>query len=264
MINNIFLRNIEVLWDRVEDRSIYPFSIPSLQKITNLEFKTNVTFIVGENGSGKSTLLEAIALTFGINPEGGSRHANFSTEDTHSKLYQYIKTIKGPNRPRDWYFLRAESFYNLASYIGETGTIDYGDKELHKQSHGESFMALLDNRLGEGNNFYLFDEPEAALSPDRQLQALVKFHQLAQSGAQIIITTHSPILMAYPHATIYLLDEQGINPIKYEDTDHYKTTKSLHFIKVNFMYIYKVLFQFNKFRAIRAKLCNTSTKRVNN
>lgn len=209
----------------------YPFTIPALRNLETLTFSSPVTFLVGENGSGKSTLLEAVALLWGFNPEGGSRNASFSTADTHSTLAQWLTMVRGPRRPRDGYFLRAESFYNVATYL-ETVERDsrvpfrsYGGTSLHHQSHGESFLALLSNRLG-GDGFYLFDEPEAALSPSRQLSVLSLLGQLVRQGSQFLIATHSPILMAFPQAQILLLDEGGIRPVAYEETEHYQITRA--------------------------------------
>ena len=197
-----------------------------------LSLDAPVTFLVGENGSGKSTLLEAIAVTCGFNAEGGTRNFRFSTRDTHSRLCDCL-TVARSRYPRDGFFLRAESFYNVATNIDEMDeepafggrVIDgYGGVSLHHQSHGESFLALVQNRFG-GHGLYLLDEPEAALSPARQLTLLGQMHLLAKEDAQFIVATHSPILMAYPGARIYLLDEEGIRPVRYEETEHYQLTR---------------------------------------
>ena len=190
-----------------------------------------VTFLVGENGSGKSTLLEAIAVACGFNAEGGTRNFTFSTRATHSELGEYI-TVARRRYPRDGFFLRAESFYNVATNIDEMDEDfsygpkvieSYGGVSLHHQSHGESFLALVQNRFG-GNGLYLLDEPEAALSPTRQLTLLGEMHQLAERDSQFIVATHSPILMAYPGARIYQLSEDGIEPVQYQETEHYQLT----------------------------------------
>ncbi len=214
--------------EKVPSFGEYPFSLNALADFERLKFHPKVTFFVGENGSGKSTLLEAIAYHVGLNPEGGTRNTLFSTADTHSKLCQYSRLIRSHRYPKDSYFLRAESFYNLASYMDD-GRQDflwtYGGKSLHEQSHGESFMATMTNKL-RGAGIYLFDEPEAALSPSRQLAALAAFHHLVTKlESQLIIATHSPILMAYPGALIYHFDENGIEPIEYKDTEHFTITK---------------------------------------
>lgn len=192
-----------------------------------LPFSSAVTFFVGENGTGKSTLLEAIAVACGFNPEGGSRNASFSTEQTHSELCSHITAVRGARRPADGYFLRAESFYNVATYLTHLpqGGVTYGDKNLHEMSHGESFLALVQHHF-RGHGLYLLDEPEAALSPQRLLTLLSYIHDLAEDGSQFIIATHSPILMAYPGASILLFDEDGISSADYRDTEHYRVTKS--------------------------------------
>lgn len=226
MQNQPYLLEVKILWEKVADDTRYPFCIPAISNIERILFDTPVTYIIGENGSGKSTLIEAIAVALGLNAEGGNKNTNFSTSNHQSDLHDYLGTAKSAIIPRDWYFLRAESFYNMASYMDEIGYLEgYGGKSLHQLSHGESFMSVLSNKL-KGRGFYLFDEPEAALSPTRQLQALAEFHRLVQSGSQLIITTHSPILMAYPGATIYQLSESGIEEIEYTDTEHYCITKN--------------------------------------
>ncbi|WP_372393549.1 AAA family ATPase [Xanthomonas sp. NCPPB 3582] len=212
----------------------YPFSLPVVRHLGVLELHPKVTFIVGENGSGKSTLLEAIAVAFGFNPEGGTKNFNFQTRASHSDLHEHLTLVKGIRRAKDGFFLRAESFFNLATEIerldgdayGGGAVIDsYGGVSLHQQSHGESFFALMMNRFG-GNGLYILDEPEAALSPQRQLAMISRLHQLVQSNSQFLIATHSPILMAYPDACIYQIGECGLEKIDYEDTEHYRVTKS--------------------------------------
>ncbi len=223
-----YLRYVELKRENVESFDVYPFSIPSIAELDRLDFHEDVTFFVGENGSGKSTLLEAIAVTLGFNPEGGNKNTTFSTNDSHSELSGYIKPVRGFKKPEDWYFLRAESFYNLASYMERDGRTaymqSYGERWLHKQSHGESFMATLVNKL-RGNGLYLMDEPEAALSPTRQMAALSAIHQLVEQKSQFIIATHSPILLAYPRAKIYQFSTAGIYEVKYQDTEHYEVTR---------------------------------------
>jgi len=222
-----FLKLVTLRRDWVPSFDVYPFSIPAIKQLTSLEFHPRVTFFVGENGTGKSTLLEAIAVAEGFNPEGGSRHAMFKTKDTHDDSLPG-KLWLGKNKiPRgDSFFLRAESFYNFSSYIQEIGySHAYGDRPLHEQSHGEAFLSLLVHRLS-GNGLYLFDEPEAALSPQRQLTFLAALHDLVQRGGQFIIATHSPIILGYPDAQILHFTEGGIAPIAYEDTEHYKVTRS--------------------------------------
>jgi predicted ATPase len=211
----------------------YPYCLPVIRNLTKIDFHPAVTFLVGENGTGKSTLLEAIAVASGFNPEGGTRNFSFSTRASHSPLHNVLALTKGIKRPRDGFFLRAESFFNVATEIERLDEeaspapriIDsYGGRSLHEQSHGESFFALVTKRFG-GNGLYLLDEPEAALSPSRQLALLVRLHQLVQAHSQFIIATHSPILMAYPQAAIFLLTERAITKIKYTDSEHYAVTR---------------------------------------
>ncbi len=217
-----YLRKIKI---ETPDEGKYPFNIPALKNLKELNFETQVTYIIGENGVGKSTLIEAIAVKMGLNAEGGNQNTIFNTKETHSDLHKYMKPVKGAYRPKFWYFLRAESFYNVASKVDEIGYIgSYGGKSLHEQSHGESFMSVLSNKLHDGG-FYIFDEPEAALSPQRQLSALIEIDRLVKGGSQIIITTHSPILMSYPNSTILQLSEDGVKKVNYKDTEHYKVTK---------------------------------------
>ncbi len=225
--DSVFLR-------RPLEANSYLNSLPAVNwlKEHRLMLDTPVTFLVGENGSGKSTLLEAIAVSCGFNAEGGTRNFTFSTRATHSELGEYI-TVAKRRYPRDGFFLRAESFYNVATNIDEMDEepsfsprlIDsYGGVSLHSQSHGESFLALVQNRFG-GEGLYLLDEPEAALSPTRQLTLLGEMYQLVERDSQFIIATHSPILMAYPGARIYELSENGIASVEYRETEHYQLTR---------------------------------------
>lgn len=197
-----------------------------------LSFPCDVTFFVGENGTGKSTLLEAIAVAYGFNAEGGSKNFNFATETTHSELHEHI-TIARSRYAKDGFFLRAESFYNVATNIdkmdsepsfGASVINSYGGVSLHKQSHGESFLALVQNRFG-GHGLYILDEPEAALSPSRLMTLMAEINNLVNHDSQFIIATHSPILMAFPNSQIYELSERGIEDVQYKDTDHYLLTR---------------------------------------
>ncbi len=223
-----FIKSVSLNRMFVKSFDEYPYCIPAIKNLQTLELHKNVTFFVGENGTGKSTLLEAMAVAEGFNAEGGSRHAMFKTRDTHSDDLARKLQLARPGRKlarSDSFFLRAESFYNLSSYVDDLGGGSYGPIPLHQQSHGEAFLTILAERLG-GNGLYLFDEPEAALSPQRQLTFLVGLHELVQAGSQLIIATHSPIIMAYPNATIYHFTQVGIEPIAYEDTEHYKVTRA--------------------------------------
>ena len=230
--NEQYLREISKNISDVTSRNEYPYNLSAVQSLESIEFHPNVTFLIGENGSGKSTILEAIAVAFGYNPEGGTKNFNFATENSHSTLFNEIKLVKGIQRPKDGFFLRAESFYNVASYIDELDRDfgdehkliqSYGGKSLHQLSHGESFLTLFMTRLS-GKGLYILDEPEAALSPNRQMALLSRMHDLVIEDSQFIIATHSPILMAYPNARIYSID-QNYACIQYEETEHYNTTK---------------------------------------
>jgi len=206
----------------------FPFSLPVVRGLGRLSLHPQVTFFVGENGSGKSTLLEAIAVAMGLNAEGGSRNFNFATRASHSALHEHLRLVRGVTPPRDAYFLRAESFFNVSTEIerldreGGPGLLDsYGGKPLHERSHGEAFLTLFMERFG-GKSFFVLDEPEAALSPQRQLAMLSRLHDLVRAGSQFLVATHSPILMAYPDAIIYECGADGIRQVAYEDTEHYR------------------------------------------
>ncbi|WP_454719710.1 MULTISPECIES: AAA family ATPase [Cupriavidus] len=233
MISSQFLSRVTLRRDIVESFGHYPFSLPAVRALDTLELHPKVTFLVGENGSGKSTLMEAIAVAAGYNAEGGSRNFSFGTRRSHSVLNAYLRLARGFRRPRDGYFLRAESFFNVATEIerldaepgpGAPVMPAYGGRSLHEQSHGESFLALLTQRF-RGNGLYLLDEPEAALSPQRQLAVLSRIHDLVRADSQFLIATHSPILMAYPDAWIYQLGADGVRRIAYEDTEHFRVTR---------------------------------------
>jgi predicted ATPase len=226
---------MRLLRDQVPSFTDYPFSLPAIHGMDEISFHPKVTFLVGENGSGKSTLLEAIAVKWGFNPEGGSRGFGFSTRDSHSSLQECLRLSKGIQLPKDGYFFRAESFFNVATEIEHIDeetkdsnsmpiSASYGRRSLHEQSHGESFMTLVMDRF-YGGGFYLLDEPEAALSPTRQLALLARMHELVQSDSQFVIATHSPILMAYPDAKILSLQPEGVTEVAYEETEHYAVTR---------------------------------------
>ena len=229
-----YLQEIQLKRELIEDFDEYPFSLSVVKELDSLRFEKPVTFLVGENGSGKSTLLEAIAVGLGFNPEGGSRNFNFASHATHSNLNEYLHFKKSYRKFKDGYFLRAESFYNVASNIDALDEDpwppvkikdSYGGKSLHAQSHGESFLSLLMERFG-GQGLYLLDEPEAALSPARQLAVLARIHELVNNDSQFIIATHSPILMAYPNAELWQVDSTGLTPTQYQDTSHYEITRT--------------------------------------
>jgi predicted ATPase len=220
-----YLLHATIRPDAQVDFDAYPFSIPAVREIGNIEFHPNVTFFVGENGSGKSTVMEGIAVALGFGAEGGTRNVRFQSAGATSALHESLRLARGVPKPREEYFLRAESFFNVASYMDETGYLKgYGGKSLHAQSHGESFMAVLLNKL-RGDGIYLLDEPEAALSPSRQLAALSAIHRLVEAHSQLVIATHSPILLSYPHAKIVLFDKAGLSEVAFEDTEHFAVTR---------------------------------------
>ena len=224
-----FVRSVVLKRDEVDDFDAYPFSIPAIRQLDELRIDPHVTLFAGENGSGKSTLVEAIAVAAGFNAEGGSRHVTVSTRASHSVLYKQLRLVRGTRRPRTGYFLRAESFFNVATYIEELHDPDinaaYGGTPLHAQSHGESFLSLVKNRFGP-NGLYVLDEPEAALSMRGNLALMRRMHDLVAEGSQFIVSTHSPILLGYPGAKIYVLSDDGIAETPYEETEVFELTRS--------------------------------------
>lgn len=233
MLPSQFVFHLALQRDKVESFERYPFNLAAVRTLDRLELHPKVTFFVGENGSGKSTLLEALAVAMGFNAEGGSRNFHFGTRASHSVLHEVLRVAKGFKQPRDGWFLRAESFFNVATEIekldeapafGPPIIDSYGGRSLHEQSHGESFLKLLNERFG-GRSLFILDEPEAALSPQRQLDALARLHELVRQGSQFVIATHSPILMAYPDAWVYRFDADGIHRVGYEDTAHFRVMR---------------------------------------
>jgi len=209
-----FIETVDIMPGYFPLESAYVASIPAVKETRRLTLHPKATFFIGENGTGKSTLLEAIAVADGFNAEGGTRNFNFATRASHSDLYKCIRlgrnALRGKRR-KDGFFMRAESFYNVATEIEKLGLTDIYGREYHNQSHGEAFLSLITDRL-RGDGLYLFDEPEAALSPQRQLVFLA--------------ATHSPIIMAYPEATIYEFSAAGIREVAYHDTEHYRVTRA--------------------------------------
>lgn len=232
--SSLYLNKISI--SKAIPRNNYLSKLPvvtNLKKMGELQLSKPVTFLVGENGVGKSTLIEGIAIAMGFNPEGGTRNFNFSTKASHSNLYEYLTVSRGYKRLKDGFFLRAESFYNVASNIddmdkesgfGPKVIASYGGTSLHNQSHGESFLALVENRFG-GNGFYILDEPEAALSPMRLMRLMRFMKDLVNRDSQFIISTHSPILMTYPGAEVLEITEKGIQSVDYKNTEHFLITK---------------------------------------
>jgi predicted ATPase len=234
MSHDTFLTAVFLQRDRVRSFDSFPFCIPAIKELPQLDLAP-VTFFIGENGTGKTTLLEAIAMVEGFNREGGSRNFHFaSNKDWKPDDLAWALGVARPARRikgSDGFFVRAESFFNVATEIDRIAAEDgrmlsyYGGRSLHTRSHGEGFLTLFTERFG-GNGLYLLDEPESALSPQRQLTFLTVIHDLVQRGSQFIIATHSPIIMAYPGATIYQFTDKGIERIEYEQTPHYRVTRA--------------------------------------
>lgn len=222
-MNNLFIQGVLFEWNEIEPNS-YIRTIESLRDVEKIEFQSPVSLFVGENGTGKSTLLEAIAVAHGFNPEGGTKNYVFSTYDSHSELCDAIRIAKGYRKEKWGYFLRAESFYNVATQEEKYADISHPSMQYHKKSHGESFLDLAQDNI-KSNGLYLLDEPEAALSPQRQLTLLTQIYKCANDGAQFIIATHSPILLGIPNAQIFCFDNGKIHTCTYEETDSYKITE---------------------------------------
>lgn len=218
-----FVRHVELMREDVPDWSEYPFSIPAIASLERLEFAPAVTFFVGENGSGKSTLIEALAIKAGFAGEGGSKSFGISMRPSESVLHERLRLARGAVRERDGFFMRAETMFNVQT--AAEGYSARGMEDLHEMSHGEAFLAIVMQRFVP-RGLYILDEPEAALSPQRQLALLGRIRQLVQQGSQFIISTHSPILMAYPGALIYSLSQSGIESVPYEQTEHYTVTRA--------------------------------------
>lgn len=222
-MNEQFIQRLCIDWNKIEKNS-YLRKIDAINNLEELVFEKSITFFVGENGSGKSTLLEALAVAYGFNPEGGTKNYSFSTYDSHSQLHEAIRLSRGFRKAKWGYFLRAESFYNVATKEVEYADIAHPSEKYHEKSHGESFLALAQRQL-KPHGLYLFDEPEAALSPQRQLTLLMEIYECAKQGSQFIIVTHSPILLGIPDAQIISFDDGNVHNCKYEDTESYKVTE---------------------------------------
>lgn len=223
-MNHQLIQGIQINWEKISPYS-YLRDIAAIQNLQYLEFHKSITFFVGENGSGKSTMLEAIAVAAGFNPEGGTKNYSFSTYDSHSELCEAVRVIKGFRQAGWGYFLRAESFYNVATQEEEyTRYAPVLSEKLHKKSHGESFLAIAQKHF-RPNGLYFLDEPEAALSPQRQLTLLMEIDRCAKEESQFVIVTHSPILLGIPDAEILTFDNGKIHSCAYEDTESYQVTK---------------------------------------
>ena len=221
--NELYITGLKIRWDSIEEGS-YLRNIEAIRDISEIRFHSPVTFFVGENGSGKSTLLEAIAVAYGFNPEGGTKNYSFSTFDSHSELCDALTLIRGCRKAQWGYFLRAESFYNVASAEEEYSKIQGVPQHYHEKSHGESFLSVVQENFTE-KGLYILDEPEAALSPQRQLTLLLEISNCVKNGSQFIVVTHSPILLGLPDAEILSFDDGTIKQISYEDTQSYQITK---------------------------------------
>jgi predicted ATPase len=225
------VRRLEIDPARPPDWSTFPFTLPAVNALrTPLELGPEVTFLVGENGSGKSTLVEGIAAALDLDHEGGDTVLSFVRPHAETALRDHLRVVRGARRPSMRYFLRAESFYGVARAIDETdpaagALAAYGGRRLHEMSHGESFLATAYERFTP-DGIFLLDEPEAALSPQGCLSLLRRMRELALDGGQFIVATHSLLLMAYPEAWIYELDGDGARRVPYEETEHYRLTRS--------------------------------------
>ncbi|MBR1686435.1 MAG: AAA family ATPase [Clostridia bacterium] len=222
-MNSLFLQSLSIAWEQIPSTS-YLWNIPALTMLRTMTFHKNITFLCGENGTGKSTLLESIAVAYGYNAEGGTRNYRFSTFDDVSELQDAIRLVRGYRPRNSGYFFRAESFFNVAT----AATTRYSDfpgqmPDYHGMSHGESFLSFLQSESREG--LYLMDEPEAALSVQRQLVLISHMHQMALEGSQFIVATHSPILLGMPEAAILSFEERGIHETTWEETESYLLTK---------------------------------------
>ncbi len=222
-MNSLFIQRLSIEWDEIGKGS-YLRGIPAISSLHGLDFTANVTFFAGENGSGKSTLLEALAVAAGFNPEGGTRNYAFSIFDSHSELCRAVRLVRGYHKPRWGYFLRAESFYNVATKEEDYADADHPSAKLHEKSHGESFLAIVQKNF-QGDGIYFLDEPEAALSPQRQLTLLAEIYHCACEGAQFFIATHSPVLLGIPNAQIFSFGQGKVHACQYEETESFQITE---------------------------------------
>lgn len=223
-----YVREVLLRRDRVASFDVYPYAVPAIRELHRLALHPGVTFVVGENGSGKSTLVEAIAICAGMNPEGGSKHFSSSSYRSESSLAEHMVLVRGGRREKAGFFLRAETMFNVATEVEDKQLVAYGWSNLHQRSHGEAFLWVVQERF-HGGGLYVLDEPESALSPRRQLELVRHIHDLVADGAQFVIATHAPILMAYPHAYLYELST-GPQPLKrttLRDTPHFQVTNAV-------------------------------------
>ena len=232
------VRSIGLVPGEDGERAGYPWDLPAVAALAGgLSLHPKVTYLIGENGSGKSTLLEAFAVAAGMNAEGGSSNFRFRTRDSHSELWRAVRLVRGARRPRTDFFLRAESLFTAATYVEAlSGGLDaFGGVSLHEQSHGESFLAVMLNRFGP-DGLYLLDEPEAALWTQNCLTCLRRIDELVLEGSQFVIATHSPIMLAYPEATIYSCHEDGIEAVAYDEAEPVRLTRSFLDFRERFLH----------------------------
>lgn len=215
-----FVQELSIDWNKIDSES-YLRKIPAISNLITMKFERSVTFLVGENGSGKSTLLEAMAVAAGFNPEGGTKNYLFATYNSHSELHAAMKLVRSCYQPDYGYFLRAESFYNVATQESEYADAEHPSEKYHEKSHGESFLAVA-QKYFRPRGLYFLDEPEAALSPQRQLTLLLDIHNCASCGSQFVIATHSPILLGLPGAEILCFDQGPLKHCSYEETEAYQ------------------------------------------
>ena len=221
----MFIKRVRFNREEIKTSDTYIATLPLFENIEALDFSVPVTFLAGDNGTGKSTLIEALALSLGFTAEGGSKNFYSENPGEYSDMYKCITLEKGPLRPKDSFYFRADRFYDLASRIDRIKCNEYyGGESLHAQSHGEGFLSVMGNRLF-GKGIYLLDEPESSLSPMNQITLLTMINDLVKNGSQLIIATHSPILLAYPEAEILFIENDGVERIDYEETEHYRTSK---------------------------------------
>lgn len=218
MRDDVFVTSLAIDWTGVPDRGVYPFNVPAIASLRELDLGQPVTFFCGENGTGKSTLLEAMSVAYGLNPEGGSRNYTFSVRDTHSELCDHVRLLKSIFRPHDSFFVRSDTLFNLISEMDVLGDDAryYGGRSLHSVSHGEGILALVSRRFN-GGGFYVLDEPETGLSQLGQVALLAEIAKLVQAGSQFVIATHSPILLTAPSAVIYQFENE-VRRVDVEET----------------------------------------------